>query len=260
MSLSGSALGKIMDRKEIYNSELARQMGVTPPTVAYWLRCAEVPPQRLAALESILGPLTIPDERDPKSWVREFKTRYYNLQQDYHFSPEDLADTSELSPLTIRNILNDVTSSPQERTIDFLDNGLDILRAGFEESAEHAGDSAYIDADADAISFLQGRVKVLDANSTDIYERAGVYMLYGANAVTHRKDEKKTPFLLHGAPEYVGHSKSIKRRIREHERVWWYNGVVWLAYVELRRKKRRKWLEAILIQLLNPQFNKQRPI
>ena len=251
--VSGSTLSKVMERKEMTNTALARKMKVTPATVAYWKGCSEIPPKRIAGLKKVLGPLTIEEGRDPNRWVRGFKRRYKALQKEHQFAAQDLADASELNVVTINNILNDVTNSPQERTMVYLDEGLELLKAAFEE-----GGVSFIEesVDDEALSFLEGTVKLVDPKSAEVnkIKAPGVYILYGGHNVTRVQGEKLPKF--HGAPEYDGRTDSISRRMREHEEKWWYRGVVWIAYVEVDDAEQRKWLEAILIRLLNPQFNK----
>ena len=254
--VSGSTLSTVMEKQGVTNTKLAEKMRVTPGAIAYWKRCDEIPRARIAKLEKVLGPLAIEKGRNPRSWVRRFKKHYEDLQREHKFPVQALADASGLSVVTIYNVLNDVTHSPQERTMGYLDEGLELLGAAFKE-----GGKSFIEesVDDEAMSFLEGIVKVIDANSTDVYKikTPGVYILYGRHNATRVQDEKMPKF--HGSPEYVGQTKSIGSRMRQWEPVWWYRGVDAIAYIEVPNAKDRKWLEAILIRLLNPQFNAQQP-
>lgn len=251
--VSGSTLSKVMEQKDMTNSKLARAMKVNPATVTYWKGLREIPHKRIAGLKKVLGPLTVEEGRSPRSWVQDFKKRYKALQRKHKFAAQSLANASQLNVLTIHNILNDVTNSPYEKTMEHLDKGLELLRAELEE-----GGKSFIEESADDITlaFLEGTIKLVKKESEEVdkIKAQGVYILYGGHNVTRVQDEKLPKF--HGAPEYVGRTDNISRRMKEHGEKWWFLGVEWIAYVEVTSAEDRKWLEAILIRLLNPQFNK----
>ena len=59
-------------------------------------------------------------------------------------------------------------------------------------------------------------------------------------------------------PLYVGQSSNILERITNHrsQKCWYNEGVKVVRYIEIPDEKLRKRLEAVLIYLFNPPFNK----
>ena len=259
MPVLGRTLSEVMDRQGTSNSELASVMGVTAPAVAYWQKVETVPAKHIHRLVEILGPeLTKGSGSKPSKHA--LKKRFEDLVSKYHVSVQELADLAELSAPAIHNVFGGKTKSPREQTLRRLEDGLDLLQAKCEEGEEKPSDGEDGDENTErGNSFLGQYIKVHDRHSSavDGIDAAGVYILYGAHAVTYH--DEKTPAEFRGAPEYVGQTKNIGRRMQDYEDKWWFRGVEWIAYVEEDDKKERTRLENVLIRLLNPQFNKQRP-
>ena len=57
--VSGETLSNVLEQRGMSKAELARRMGVTPPTVASWFKSEEIPSKRVRRLRQILGPLTV---------------------------------------------------------------------------------------------------------------------------------------------------------------------------------------------------------
>ena len=256
----GRTLSEIMDRKGVSKSELAEHMGVTAPAVAYWQRVETVPTKHIHRLAEILGPELMKGSGTKPS-VRALRMKFKDLESEYHVSVQELADLAELSAPAIYNVFSGATKSPREQTLKRLEEGLGELQAKYEEGDEKSRHDAE-GGDENAkpgTSFLGQYIKVYNRHSDAVYgiEAGGVYLLYGHHAITYH--DEKSPTEFHGAPEYVGQTGNIGRRMRQYEPTWWFRGVDWIAYVEEDQKKERTRIENILIRLLNPQFNKQRP-
>lgn len=259
MPLSGRTLHEVMDRQGMSDSELAEAMGVTPPAVAYWQRVDTVPAKRIPKLVEILGQALMQGS-GAKPSVHALETTFKDLKSKYRVSVEDLANLAELSAPAIYKVFNGETKSPREQTLRRLEDGLGLLQAKCDEGdvePSDDGEEATI-AQSASRSFLGKHIRVLDRHSNEVNEinAGGIYMLFGDHAVTYQGEN--TPAQFHGAPEYVGQTQNIGRRMREYEEIWWFRGVDWIAYVEEHDKDQRKRMENILIRLLNPQFNKQR--
>ena len=261
MSVLGRMLSEVMDRKGVSNSELAKQMGVTAPAVAYWQTVETVPAKHRQRLVDILGAELMKKGSDAKPSVRSLRMMFEDLESRYSVSVRELADLAELSAPAIHNVLNGQTKSPREQTLRRLDKGLGQLKAKHEEGDDKPSENGEGgDENAErGNSFLGQYIKVHNrhSNTVDGIDAAGVYMLYGTHAVLYRGENQPTEF--RGAPEYVGQTDNIRRRMRQYEPVWWFRGVDWIAYIEEDDKKERKRMENVLIRLLNPQFNEQRP-
>lgn len=196
-----------------------------------------------------------------KPTVSALRKRFKDLDSKYQVSVQELADLAELSAPAIHNVFSGVTKSPREQTLRRLEEGLGELQAKYEEGDE-SPDENEEGGDENAErgnSFLGQHIKVHNrhSNAVDGIDAAGVYILYGAHAVTYHGENTPTEF--RGGPEYVGQTRNIGQRMRQYEPVWWFRGVDWIAYVEEDDQKARTRLENVLIRLLNPQFNKQRP-
>ena len=254
----GRVLSEVMDRKGISNSDLAKRMGVTVPAVAYWQKAETVPVKRIQELQEILGP-ELMGGSGAKPSVRTLKKRFEDLRSEYGVSVRELGDLAELSAPAIHNVFVGQTKSPREQTLRRLEEGLGELQAKYEEGdakpieSEECGDESAGHGKA----FVGQDIHVHNrhSNTVDKIDAAGVYLLYGDHAVTHREEKPE----FHGSPEYVGQTENVGKRMRQYDPYWWFKGVDWIAYIEEDDRKQRLRIERLLIRLLNPQFNKQRP-
>ena len=258
MPVPGSTLSEVMDRKGFSNSKLAEHMGVTAPAVAYWQKVETVPAKHVQRLVDILGPELMKGGTKPS--VHTLKKKFEGLESKYRVSVQELADLAELSAPAIHNVFSGQTKSPRERTLRRLKKGLDELQAKYEEGDEKLGEERQ-DGEGSAErgnSYLGQYIKVHDRHgkAVESLDVAGVYILYGTHTVTYKGEDEPTKF--HGAPEYVGQTGNIGRRMREYEDKWWFRGVDWIAYIEEADRAKRVRLENVLIRLLNPQFNVRR--
>ena len=71
----GRTLHQVMDRQGVSDSELAKDMGVTPPAVAYWQKVDTVPAKRIRRLVEILGPELL-EGSGTKPSVRALEKRF----------------------------------------------------------------------------------------------------------------------------------------------------------------------------------------
>ena len=258
MPVSGRTLHEVMDRQGMSDSELAEAMGVTPPAVAYWQKVDTVPAKRIAGLVEILGQ-ELMEGGGTKPTVRALRNRFQDLESKYRVSVQELADLAELSAPAIHNVFDGKTKSPREQTLRRLEHGLGLLQAKCDEGDMEPSDDGEeaTTAQSASSSFLGKYIRVVDRHSNEVNEidAGGIYMLFGDHAVTYQ--DEKTPVQFHGAPEYVGQTQNIGRRMRQYEDIWWFRGVDWIAYVEENDKDQRLRMENVLIRLLRPQFNKR---
>lgn len=257
MPVSGRTLHEVMDRQGMSDSELAEAMGVTPPAVAYWQKVDTVPAKRIAGLVEILG-RELMEGSGTKPTVRALRNRFQDLESKYHVSVQALADLAELSAPAIHNVFGGKTKSPREQTLRRIEDGLGLLQAKCDEGDEKPSDDRG-DGDDSAErgnSLLGKHLRVYDLHSNAVYgiDAGGIYLLYGDHAVTYHGEN--TPAQFHGAPEYVGQTGNIGKRLRQYDERWWFRGVDWIAVVEEDDKDQRLRIESVLIRLLNPQFNK----
>lgn len=258
----GRVLSEVMDRKGMSNSELARRMGVTVPAVAYWQKVETVPVGRIQELQEILGP-ELMGGSGAKPSVRTLKKRFEDLRSKYRVSVRELADLAELSAPAIHSVFVGQTKSPREQTLRRLEEGLGELQAKYEEGdAKPIESEERDDENAEHGKAFVGQYIHLHNRHSDTVDKidaAGVYLLYGDHAVTYREDRPEDKPKFHGSPEYVGQTENIGKRMRQYDPYWWFKGVNWIAYIEENDGKQRLRIERLLIRLLNPQFNKQRP-
>lgn len=233
---------EILARREslgIAQSELARRIGVTQPTISNWeagrARPRRAEAQRLAAaLASSPEPDMIAEpKRDYGAWVADKRS-------SLGLSRADLAARAGVSPLQIYNIETGRTLNPRERTRHAIEAALSATPPAAIESA--------VKEDVE----IAGVGDLTDFNPhdrEDIPSEPGVYVFYD---VSNR-------------PIYVGQAANIRERVANahtgHVDKFWYRPpiVETASFVRVTDEALRRKLEQTLIRFLksNAVINKK---
>lgn len=132
----GKLIAEVLERMKYTQAQLARELGVTPPTVNNWISGRTYPSDaRIAELERILGPLR---PQSVAQWLRRERDGAGLTQRE-------LADRAGLSVLTISNTERGETA-PQRGTIAKLTNALGVSAPGDGESDCEGDNTPMIEA------------------------------------------------------------------------------------------------------------------
>ena len=224
--MDGSEIRRRRKVAGLSQGALASSVGVTQATISTWERGQATPrPEHVPALERALDP-AIPGSAAASAsqnygeWLR---TR----RDELGLTREDLAGRAGISAVGIWNIETGRTTSPRAATRQRLESALEqqaparLVRA-VEKDAEIRG---------------VGQMSSFDPHDEDDFPREpGVYVLYD---ISER-------------PIYVGQSRSIKGRLRQHQDKFWYRQpiVETAAYVRVDDDTLRGQLEETLIKFL----------
>ena len=239
----GKLIAEALERLGYTQAQLARELGVTPATVGNWIRNGP-PDARITELERILGPLR--PQSEIAQWLRRERNRA-NLTQ------KDLGYKAKVSSITISKIETGDTTAPHRETIAKLSNALGVPAPGDGEGDYEGDDTPIIESSdkhqpvdtiGDMEDFLPHDENEIRRILNDI---GGIYVLLNQN----------------GNAVYVGQSNNIAKRITSrnngHSGQKWYNErtITSAKYIRIENDAMRRKIEAVLIQLLRPQINKQ---
>lgn len=238
----GKLIAEALERMGYTQAQLARELGVAPPTVNNWISGRTYPSDaRIAELERILGPLR---PQSIAQWLRRERDGAGLTQRE-------LANRAKVSFVTISNTERGETA-PQRGTIAKLANALGVSAPGDGES-DCEGDNAPmveandqnqpVDMIGDMEDFLPHDENEIRRILNDV---GGIYALLDRN----------------GNSVYVGQSNNIAQRINGrngHSEKKWYNRrtITSAKYIRIENDSIRRKIEAVLIQLLRPQINQQ---
>lgn len=162
-------------------------------------------------------------------WVRDTRRRA-------GMSRIQLAESSGVSAMAIRNIEIGKTQNPQDKTRKRLEKAL---------KAKVPKDIAEETAEEQTIRGLGALVNFDPYSRDDLPTVAGVYVLYD----------------ISDRPIYIGQGKNISKRVRNHAEKFWFKHpiVSHAAYVEIVDTQLRYQVEQVLIKFLksNAVINKQ---
>ena len=166
-------------------------------------------------------------------WVLDRRTKL-------GMSRQVLADKAGVSPLTLYFIETGQTESPRRSTIDGIRKVLGDLPKGVQTEVVESAEGGFGE--------FQGPFSVKEWERNVDKDTPGVYIFY---------DVLKRPV-------YIGESKDIYRRIRQHDDQFWFKSpmVHTIAYLIVKDEKVRAQLEAAMIKLVgeNAIFNQQHKI
>lgn len=201
--------------------ELAQQLGVSQALISHW-ESGRITPNssHAAALEKLLGVSEGGESNAFGAWLQRERERA-------DLSVADLAAMSGISVPAIYNIESGRTPNPRRATREVLQQAL---------RADPPQEVTVEVAEAGTIQGL-GELEAFDPYAlADLPNRGGVYLLYD---VSER-------------PVYVGHSKTVRSRLSEHETKFWYKKpivqtgeILWIEDAQL-----RKQIETLLIKFL----------
>lgn len=155
-------------------------------------------------------------------------------------SRQSLADKAGVSYLTLYFIETGQTESPRRSTIDAIKKVLGELPRAVQTEVVESAEGGFGE--------YQGPFSVKEWEDNVDKDTPGVYIFY---------DILKRPV-------YIGESKDIYRRIRQHDDQFWFKSpmVHTIAYLVVKEEKVRAQLEAAMIKLVgeNAIFNQQHKI
>ena len=229
--MSNSNLGTRIRRLRLKHpytqGEVESKIGISSGMVSHWERGTRKPsPENLKKLEHLLGPLDTAIDFDGEfgRWLdKEIKTRSINRNE--------LARLSGIHWGTIDNILAGKVTSPRGETMRKLAGAL-----GRSEK-ESVGSEVIEETErSNEIPGLGSFEEFSPYEEGEIPDCAGVYVLYDAAE----------------RPIYVGKSKKISRRLKDHQDKFWFKEpiVKQAAYIEVPEADLRGRLEQILIKFL----------
>ena len=247
--------------KELSQSDLGEQVGVSQPRISQWENeITEVPEGYRKKLERILGPFDAPQEHE-ESATSLLVQRVKDVIDRGVLSARGFAEESGLAYATIRNILNmknNNVGNLRDRTREKLEAVLPKL----EDEPEASGpNEERTEGLRNTIDSAIGDIRAFDPNDLDgekglAANAAGVYMLYDQHGLLYTGGENEKP-LCAGKPVYVGQSNNVKGRIKNHQNLFWYKSPVVESgiFIEVKNENLRNQIEKILIQLLRPMVN-----
>lgn len=240
--LVGKLIAEALKRLGYTQAQLARELDVTPATVGNWIRNGP-PDARITELERILGPLR--PQSEIAQWLRRERNRA-NLTQ------KDLGYKAKVSSITISKIETGDTTAPHRGTIAKLSNALGVPAPGDGEG----------DCEGDDTPMIESSGK---NQPVDIIEDMGDFLPHDENEIKGILNDIGGIYVLldqNGNAVYVGQSNNIAQRINArdgHSEKKWYNKrtITSAKYIRIENDAIRRKIEAVLIQLLRPQINKQ---
>lgn len=239
----GELIKEALERMGYTQVQLARELGVTPPTVNNWISGRTYPSGvNRTELERVLGPLR------PQSEVAQWLRRE---RDGARLTQNDLALKAKVAPVTISNIERGETT-PQDGTIAKLANALGV--------------SAPDDGESDCQGDNTPIIEVSDQNNPlNMIEDMEDFPPHDEERIKQILDNVGGIYVLldqNGNAVYVGQSSNIAQRITArngHSEQKWYNRrtIISAKYIRIENDVIRRKIETILIKLLRPQINKQ---
>lgn len=166
-------------------------------------------------------------------WITERRTKL-------GMSRQALADKAGVSYLTLYFIETGQTESPRKSTIDAIKKVLGELPKDVQTEVAESAEGGFGE--------YQGPFPIKEWEQNIDKDTPGVYIFY---------DILKRPV-------YIGESKDIQRRIRQHDDQFWFKSpmVHSISYLVVKDEKVRAQLEAAMIKLVgeNAIFNQQHKI
>lgn len=208
-------------------AEVAGKIGVNIGVVSHWERGTRQPnTENRKSLEDLLGPIDTAIDFDG-----EFG-RWLNQEiEKQNISRNELSQKSGVHPVTIDNLIRGRTENPHSETMRKLAGALghsekESVGSEVIEETERSKEIPGLGSFEGFSPYVKG----------EIPDCAGIYVLYD---VTDR-------------PVYVGQTKEISRRIKEHHDKFWFKLPIVEkgAYIEVPDKDLRVKLEKFLIKFL----------
>lgn len=244
----GKTLGRRIRRARLQNgwsqALLAEKVGVAQPTISSWEQGKTKPDEkqmkhlehRLGSLRSTPGDSSPGTKASPDEGPAPFGAWLYKSRLKRGLSVAELAELSKVSIPAIYAIEKGSIENPRRETIQKLEKALgeqrpDDLQEEMEDETRIEGLGAFTDFDPH--------------DKEDLPSAPGVYVLYD---VSER-------------PIYVGTSKDIAKRIKQHYDKFWFKDpiVATGSFVEIKDEQLRQQVELLLIKFLksNAVLNKQ---
>ena len=230
MSTLGERIKLGLKEKGWNQTQLAKELGVTPGYVSQWANDRVVPKEEhLMQMEKILGGLR---SAAIEVWLR-------GARMEKGLSPQQLATAANVSLATIYNIEGGRNTSPRPDTIKKLEGALGNLP---EKASEQLAKESRIEGLGRMEDFGPSK-----SNHEEWPKVAGVYVLYDQNE----------------RPVYVGQSHNIHNRLMQHalDKDWYASEeiVSTASFIQIDEEKLRRQVESILIKFLKSYilFNKQ---
>ena len=211
----GQKIREARQEKSLSQKQLAEELGVKQATVSNWeLGKAQPTGDNIERIEEILDlPLRI------GAWI----TR---KRDEMNMTVSELAEQSGVSIPAIYKLEKGEIENPRDVTIEKLEKVLNKVPVEVKEVSDEA-------------SRIEGLGSIQDFSPHEEEElptTSGVYLLYD---VSQR-------------PIYIGESKNIKRRLKQHFEKFWFRSpiVEYASYIEIQDDKLRKQVEDVLIKSL----------
>jgi len=223
-------LKRAREQNDFTQAQLAKKIGVTQGAIALW-ESGNHPPSRenMDKLESLLGPVdTAGASSLPLEGSSHVGDWLAKARDKAGLTRAQLAQKAGLSIPTIYNIEKGQAGSPRDTTIKLLEDALGT-RLDSESERELRAEST-VEGLGDLRDFTP-----LDEKTWP--DGPGVYILYDISM----------------RPVYVGQSKEMKSRIKDHHGKKWFIEpfVHYGKYLDVADRNLRKQIETILIKFLD---------
>ena len=222
-------------RRDWSQTELASRIGVASLSITNWEGGKNIPQeanfQRLETIFKVSRPdvtETREDAGDDSETIGDWLRRS-RLHNDLTLN--ELSDAAGVSVGTIVNIEQGRNDNPTRTTLGKLAHALNEVLPG-EMIGELERESTII-----GLGEVKGFNPLLEGDKKGEWpSKPGVYVLYDKNK----------------RPVYVGETKNIHRRLKEHSGKKWYIEpiIVTASYVEIEDEKMRKQVEDVIIKFL----------
>ena len=233
--MTGKQIKKMRREAGLSQAALGERLNLSQALISHWERGASEPNRnQQLQIRRVLSAAA--GEENASSPSQDYGDWLRGIRDGKGLSRRALAAASGISSIQIYNIETGRTTNPKETTRKALEAALGESAPGkiveaVTQSAEIAG---------------VGNLSDFDPHTEDEFPREpGVYVLYD----------------ISDRPIYVGMSKDIRRRLRDHTDKFWYRGpiVEKAAYVRVDDPTLRKQLEETLIKFLksNAVINQQ---
>jgi transcriptional regulator with XRE-family HTH domain len=226
----GAAIRRARQAQEWSQAALAERLQVAQPTVSGWERGRGLTKANVQKIEAVLGNLTTDGESTTTMVPGDFGLWLRETRGQKGLSVPQLAETAQVSAPTIYNIESGRSRRIQEKTQKKL------VKALGERLPQSVSADDKWEEEEDDVPGIGAMISFDPHDEVNLPTKAGIYVLYD---ISER-------------PIYIGQSRRINKRIRDHSDKFWFKRPIVdnAAYIEIQDENLRVQVERILINFL----------